>query len=159
MGELHLEIIKERIRRKYKIDVSLGNLLIAYKETINKTVRDTYELNHIVGTSKHRVFLEISLIPDYKGKDTILLDHGRESASNLCKIHPKIMSALKSGVTSAFMQGPKIGCPVIDVGIKLHWLEVDKRTSDTMVTAAIAQAIRKVHIVRLAFLFTIEEND
>ncbi|XP_043460924.1 ribosome-releasing factor 2, mitochondrial [Leptopilina heterotoma] len=144
MGELHLEIIKERIRRDYKIDVTLGTLQIAYKETIDKTFRDKFELNQTVGTSKHRVVLDLSLLPNHKRKDILLFDHEKESASNLSKIHPKVLSALNVGVDTALMCGPKVGCPLIDVGIMLHWLEVGRGTSETMVTAAIAQAIRKM---------------
>ena len=144
MGELHVDIIKERIRRDYKIDVSLGTLQIAYKETIEEAVRDTYKIDHKIGTSKHTVFLELSLIPYYKGKEILTFDQTKESASNLSKIHPKMLSALKNGINAALMHGPKLGCPVIDVGIMLHWLEIGKGTSDTMISAAITQGIRKV---------------
>ena len=146
MGELHIEIIKERIRKDYKIDVELGTLQIAYKETIEKLIKDTYNLDHKIGTSKHTVKIIISVIPNYKGKETLLFDQEKESASNLSKIHPRVLSALKNGVTAALMHGPKLGCPVIDVGIMLHWLEIGKGTSDTMICAAMTQGIRKVSI-------------
>lgn len=144
MGELHIEIIKEIIRKDYKVDIEIGELRIAYKETIDKLCKDTYVLDHNIGTSKHTVKVTLSVIPIYKGKENLIFDQEKECASNLSKIHPRVLSALKNGVAAALMHGPKLGCPVIDVGIMLHWLEVGKGTSDTMVCAAMTQGIRKV---------------
>ena len=45
MGELHLEIIKERIRTEYKVDADLGPLQISYRETIKEPILDTFRLN------------------------------------------------------------------------------------------------------------------
>lgn len=49
MGELHLEIIKERIRKDYKIKVEYGPIQIAYKETILKNVKDNFVTKHQMG--------------------------------------------------------------------------------------------------------------
>ncbi|XP_033217185.1 ribosome-releasing factor 2, mitochondrial isoform X2 [Belonocnema kinseyi] len=144
MGELHIEIIKEIIKKDYKVDVQLGKMRIAYKETIDKLLKDTYVLDHKIGTSKHTVKITLSVIPIHKGQENLIFDQDKECASNLSKIHPRVLSALKNGVSAALMHGPKLGCPVIDVGIMLHWLEVGKGTSDTMVCAAMAQGIRKL---------------
>ncbi|XP_057337890.1 ribosome-releasing factor 2, mitochondrial [Microplitis mediator] len=143
MGELHIDIIKERIKTEYKIDVDLGPLQIAYKETVVKGIKDTFVSQHKIGTTNHNVNVTMSLIPNYEGKD-LLFDKTKESASNIADIHPKVMSAVRRGVVLALNHGPKLGCPVIDVGVKLHWLEVGRGTSDTMISSAISQCIRKM---------------
>lgn len=147
MGELHIDIIKERIKSEYKIDVDLGPLQIAYKETITNNIKDTFLLHHKIGTANHDVNITMSLIPNYicnDKKDILLLDKTKDSASNISSIYPKTMSAVKLGVKSALVNGSKLGCPVINVGVKLHWLEVGRGTSDTMVSSAVCQCIRKV---------------
>ncbi|XP_015120676.1 ribosome-releasing factor 2, mitochondrial [Diachasma alloeum] len=144
MGELHIEIIKERIRTEYKIHADLGPLQIAYKETIGRRIKDSFELHHVVGSTKHDVTVTMSLIDCYEGEELLLMDNTRESASNLAAVHPRFMGAVKSGVSSALNCGPRLGCPVIKVGVKLHWLEVGKGTSETMVASAVSQCIRKL---------------
>lgn len=144
MGELHIDIIKERIRTEYNIDVDLGPLQIAYKETIENEIKDTYILQHTIGTTKHDVNVTMSLIPNYHEPAILLFDKIKESASNIAAIHPRVMSAVKLGVPMALSHGPRLGCPVINVAVKLHWLEVKRGTSDTMVSSAVSQCIRKM---------------
>lgn len=159
MGELHIDIIKERIRSEYKIDVDLGPLQIAYKETIVNSIKDIFVLHHKIGTINHDVNITMSLIPNYRlddnddndgsggTKEILLLDKSKDSASNLSGVYPRVMSAVKLGVKSALANGPKLGCSVVNVGVKLHWLEVGRGTSDTMVSSAVCQCIRKVLII------------
>ncbi|KAL0103381.1 hypothetical protein PUN28_017565 [Cardiocondyla obscurior] len=144
MGELHIDIIKQRIKTEYKIDVDLGRLQIAYKETIQDAVKDSLCLEYKVGQTMHKVNITMSLIPNYKGKEKLLLDKSPETASNIDNIHPRVMNAIKNGVNAALLHGVKLNCPVINVGVKLHWLEVVRGTSDTIISAAALQCIRKL---------------
>ncbi len=49
MGELHLEVILERIRTEYKVDASLGPFQVAYKETVVASVEDDFILEKTLG--------------------------------------------------------------------------------------------------------------
>ena len=49
MGELHLQVTNERIRREYKIDSELGPLFISYRETMNDTLTHTVEYDKVIG--------------------------------------------------------------------------------------------------------------
>lgn len=51
MGELHLEIILERIRSEYGVEASLGAIQVAYKETAVNNVSDTFVLEKMLGKS------------------------------------------------------------------------------------------------------------
>lgn len=62
MGELHLDIIKSRILTEYKIDVDLGPLQIAYRETIQSEGRDTFKLKKEIAGSMQEVTIELSLV-------------------------------------------------------------------------------------------------
>ncbi|XP_023717638.1 ribosome-releasing factor 2, mitochondrial [Cryptotermes secundus] len=145
MGELHLEIIKNRILSEYKIDVELGDLQIAYKETINNVVKDTHTVNHKIGSSTHSVTVTLSLLPnDSEERELLLLDESPDSAANIAAISFKHLHAVKLGVESAMAHGPKLCCPIVNVQVMLHWLEVGKGTSDTIISASVAQCIRKL---------------
>ncbi|XP_046829118.1 ribosome-releasing factor 2, mitochondrial [Vespa crabro] len=144
MGELHIEIIKERIRTEYKIDADVGPLQIAYKEAITEMIKDTFSNEYKIGKTFHSVTITLSLIPNYKQKEILQFDHTKESASNIDDIHPKMMAAIKKGIKLALKSGPKLNSPVIDTGIKLHWLEIRKGTSDTIVSAAVTQCIKQL---------------
>lgn len=115
MGELHIEIIKERIKTEYKIDVDLGPLQIAYKETPSQTIKDTHTVEHKIGKTKHRVMVTLSIIPTddkEQNPDCMVLDKSQESASNLANLFPKHLLAVKNGIDSALAHGTKLGCPV-----------------------------------------------
>ncbi|XP_014205901.1 ribosome-releasing factor 2, mitochondrial-like [Copidosoma floridanum] len=144
MGELHIDIIKERVRREYKIDVELGELQIAYKETIVNPVKDMYVAQHEIANSKHEVSMTFSVVPDYKGKDQLILDHGKDCASNIAAIQQKYMLAIKKGVTTAFSSGPKLSCPIVNTAAKLHLFQVKSGTSESIVSAAVTQCLRQV---------------
>lgn len=60
MGELHLEIIKERIIREYKIDVELGPLQIAYRETLLGAAQRNFVLERKIGSQKQMVNVTMS---------------------------------------------------------------------------------------------------
>lgn len=60
MGELHLEIIKERIVREYKIDVELGPLQIAYREALVGAGRHTLAQDRKIGNLRQQVKVTMS---------------------------------------------------------------------------------------------------
>jgi len=63
MGELHLEIIKNRIQSEYKIDVELGPLQIAYKEIIDTEIRDAFTIQKDIAGRKQFLSMEMTLKP------------------------------------------------------------------------------------------------
>jgi elongation factor G len=49
MGELHLEITKDRLRKDYEVEAYMGPLQVAYKETITSEMTDTLEFSRVLG--------------------------------------------------------------------------------------------------------------
>lgn len=64
MGELHLDIVKSRLLTEYKLDVDLGPLQIAYKETIEEPVRDSVSVKKDIAGTVQEVSIEMSLVQD-----------------------------------------------------------------------------------------------
>ncbi|XP_053984350.1 ribosome-releasing factor 2, mitochondrial [Hylaeus volcanicus] len=144
MGELHIEIIKERIRSEFKIDAELGSLQIAYKEAILNPAKDTFTSKFSIGKRNCTVTMTVSLIPNHQGSETLLLDKTPDCIANIDAINTNMMKAIKAGVESVLRNGPKLGYPIVDMAVKLHWLEYGPGTVPTIVTAAISQSIRKL---------------
>lgn len=69
MGELHLEIVKSRLLTEYKLDVDLGPLQIAYKETLEDDIRDTFLLKKDIGGAIQEVSIEMSLLKGSKSME------------------------------------------------------------------------------------------
>ncbi|XP_028137204.1 ribosome-releasing factor 2, mitochondrial [Diabrotica virgifera virgifera] len=147
MGELHLDIIKDRIMKEYKLEVELGPLQIAYKETPIEKLTDTLTVETKIGSSKQFITVKLTLQPvvDLTHSNEVLkLDKSPEYASNIASIFPKHLVAVRQGVEVGLSHGPKISCPVINVQVILHYLEVGRGTSDTMITATVTQLIQKI---------------
>lgn len=148
MGELHLEIIKDRILKEYKIDADLGPLQIAYREAPIKQCKLTHTTETKIGNSKQYVKITLSLLPiiDCKDdvKDILLLDKTPEAAAIIAKIFPKHFLAIRQGIDAALPHGPKLGCQITNTNIMLHNFEIGRGTSETLIAAATTQCVLKV---------------
>lgn len=113
MGELHLEIIKDRLLKEYKLEVDLGPLRIAYREAPISTAKTTHVSETKIGNSKQFVSITLSVIPSPKSNKEILrFDKSHEASSNISSIFPKHLLAVKQGITTALNHGPKISSQV-----------------------------------------------
>lgn len=142
MGELHLEIIKSRILSEYKIEADLGPLQIAYKETIQDHIRDTFEMKKDIAGTAQEVNIEISLVSD--NTEEFSLDTHPEAAHALAAIHPKYIKCIRKSVQSTLLRGPMVGGTVIDTQVILHKLVLGKRTAESFLMSATAQCIQKL---------------
>ncbi|OAD60361.1 Ribosome-releasing factor 2, mitochondrial [Eufriesea mexicana] len=142
MGELHLEIIKERIRNEYKIDADLGPLQISYRETINEPIQNTYSYEHKIGNNISKVTITMSLIPNYEEKNILQLDNSSKYHDNVNHISENTLKIVRKAIKAVFSHGPKLGYPVLNVGIKLHSIQLESSTSIS-ITAAVSQCIRQ----------------
>ncbi|KAL1140860.1 hypothetical protein AAG570_000788 [Ranatra chinensis] len=111
MGELHLEIIRDRIKTEYNVDVYLGPLQIIYKEQLMSEATETVVIKNSVGSHNQMVTLTMSLRPGNK-KDILILDLSKDSGSNLAHVSQQHLNAIKRGIQSALLHGPLLSSPV-----------------------------------------------
>ncbi|KAK9294370.1 hypothetical protein QLX08_010990 [Tetragonisca angustula] len=142
MGELHLEIIKERIKTEYKVDADLGPLEISYKETITEPIQDTFSYEYKMGDVSPKVTITISLIPNHQEREILLLDKSMNIDSKA--MQENMMKAVRKGVKTVVSHGPKLSYPVVNMGIKLHSLQYGPGTTPSLVSAAVSQSIRQL---------------
>lgn len=122
MGELHLEIIRDRILKEYKVDADLGPLQIAYREAPLDSVTESMTMDIKIGSHKNHVLVTMSLVPtaNYVSEDLLKFDKNAENASNIAAIYPKHLQAIRQGVQIGLAQGPKINSQVSDFVFESH---------------------------------------
>ncbi|XP_066154969.1 ribosome-releasing factor 2, mitochondrial isoform X2 [Euwallacea fornicatus] len=110
MGELHLEIIRDRILKEYKIEADLGPLQIAYREMPLQKVSDSLQVDTKIGNHKNSVLVRLSVVPSdcSSSQKALKFDKSQESASCIAGIFPKHLQAIRQGVEVGLAHGPKI---------------------------------------------------
>ncbi|KAF7250563.1 Ribosome-releasing factor 2, mitochondrial [Varanus komodoensis] len=142
MGELHIEIIHDRIRREYGLETYLGPLQVAYRETIENSVQATDTLDRTIGEKRHHVTVELELKPCVGEMSvTAPVIEYAENISDL--LQPDLREAVENGIHSSCLQGPLLGFPVQDVVVTVHTVAVNPETSLTMVSACSARCVQK----------------
>ncbi|XP_065836181.1 ribosome-releasing factor 2, mitochondrial-like [Oscarella lobularis] len=114
MGELHLEIVEDRIRKDFGVAASLGPLQIAYRETITSTATETANRSLSIGGQLNEVDITLRL-SSATGRGPV------ETVTNECAKtrDAEIIEAVRSGIISACSRGPLVACPVVDVEVAL----------------------------------------
>ncbi|KAL3286202.1 hypothetical protein HHI36_000712 [Cryptolaemus montrouzieri] len=145
MGELHLEIIKDRILRDYKVEADLGELQINYREALIAKATDTLEFSSKIGSADQKFTITLSVIPTIEEvKETLIFEKTTEAAKNIAAIYYKHMLAIKNGIQVALEHGPRLSSKVSNVQVMLHFFWVGKGTSQTIITAGTTQLIQKM---------------
>ena len=107
MGELHLDIIKDRIKKEYGVEVYLGSLQIAYKETIDKAATNQVNFDTTIGDTRHQVTICVSVHPceDDKHGELGIVPHNNSSLAEASKLGRRLWKAIANGVNSALNRG------------------------------------------------------
>uniref|UniRef100_A0A8C5W419 Ribosome-releasing factor 2, mitochondrial n=1 Tax=Microcebus murinus TaxID=30608 RepID=A0A8C5W419_MICMU len=140
MGELHIEIIHDRIKREYGLETYLGPLQIAYRETILNSVRATDTLDRTLGDKRHLVTVEVETRPTETSSVMPVIEYAESVSEDFLKVSQE---AIENGIHSVCLQGPLLGSPMQDVAITLHSLIIHPGTSTTMISACVSRCVQK----------------
>jgi len=110
MGELHLEIIRDRMFREFKVDANAGKPQIAYRETITANAHGVGKLIKQSGGRGQYGHVEVDLRPGLRGKGLVL-----ENKIVGGIIPREYIPAVKKGIEEAVLNGVLGGYPVVDV--------------------------------------------
>ena len=115
MGELHLEIIVDRLLREYKVEANVGAPQVAYKETIKKSVQQDTKYARQSGGKGQYGHVKIRVEPNESGK-------GYEFVNEVVGgVVPKeYIPAVDAGIQGAMLSGVVAGYPVVDVKVTLY---------------------------------------
>ena len=115
MGELHLEVLVDRMLREFKVDASVGKPQVAYRETITQTVEKvTYTHKKQTGGSGQYAEVQITLEPTGPGGGYEFVDQisgGRIPREYIPSVDAGIQASLESGVLAGYPDGRRAGHP------------------------------------------------
>uniref|UniRef100_A0A3P9JLZ7 Ribosome-releasing factor 2, mitochondrial n=2 Tax=Oryzias latipes TaxID=8090 RepID=A0A3P9JLZ7_ORYLA len=143
MGELHIEILHDRIRREYGIETHLGPLQVAYRETVLHEASATNTLDRTVGERRHVVTVQLTVRPAEGAVCEVTFTKKLEE-----QLTAEMKEAVKNGVDSSCLQGPVLGCPVQGISALIQSVTTAAGTSPTMVSACVSRCMLKA--LRLA---------
>jgi elongation factor G len=117
MGELHLEIIVDRMKREFGVEANVGKPQVAYRETIRKTVEDAEgKFVRQSGGKGQYGHVILKLEPQEAGKGFEFVDAIKGGV-----VPREYIPAVEKGVVEALTQGVLAGYPVVDVKVTLHF--------------------------------------
>ena len=149
MGELHLEIIVDRLLREFKVEANVGAPQVAYKETVRKKVDQETKYKRQSGGSGQYGHVKITVEPNESGKGYEFVNAVVGGA-----IPKEFIPAVDSGIQGALQSGVIAGFPVVDVKVTLYdgsYHEVDSSEMAFKIAGSMAfkEAMRKADPVLL----------
>jgi elongation factor G len=115
MGELHLEILVDRMRREFKVEANIGKPQVAYRETISKTVQSEGKFVKQSGGRGKFGHVWVELSPNEPGKGFEF-----ENAIVGGVVPKEYIPAVSAGIQEAMRNGVIAGFPVVDIKAKLY---------------------------------------
>ncbi len=156
MGELHLEIIVDRLLREFKVEANVGKPQVSYKETITGMADVDHKYAKQSGGRGQYGHVKIKLYPREPGE-------GFEFKNSIVggAIPKEYIPKIEEGIKEAMQTGPMAGYQVVDVGVELYdgsYHEVDSSEMAFKIAASMAfrEAARKANPVLLEPIFKVE---
>lgn len=114
MGELHLEIIIDRLLNNFKASANIGKPQVAYKETISITQEAEAKFDQHTGAKGQYGHVVLQVEPLPRGKGFLFVNEVNED-----QIPSTYLTAIEKGVVDSLDAGPLIGYPLTDIKVKL----------------------------------------
>jgi len=156
MGELHLEIIVDRLLREFKVEANVGKPQVSYKETISDKADVDHKYAKQSGGRGQYGHVKIRIYPREPGA-------GFEFKNSVVggAIPKEYIGKIEEGIKEATASGPLAGYQVVDVGVELYdgsYHEVDSSEMAFKIAASMAfkEACRKAKPVLLEPIFKVE---
>ncbi len=156
MGELHLEIIVDRLRREFKVEANVGKPQVAYREAIQHSVDEKY--THKKQTGGRGQFAEVWI--EYSPKeDGVGFEFVNEIVGG--SIPREFIPSVEKGIASALSQGPLAGYPVEGVKARLydgkfHAVDSDQMSFEIAGRMSFRTASRKAKPVLMEPIMAVE---
>ena len=139
MGELHLDVLVDRMRREFKVEANIGKPQVAYKETISQEVTSEGKYIHQSGGRGQYGHVWLKIRPKKRGEGFEFIDAIKGGI-----IPQEFIPAVKKGVEEAMDKGVVAGYPMVDMEVTLYdgsFHEVD--SSEAAFKIAASQALQE----------------
>jgi elongation factor G len=112
MGELHLEIVIDRLIREFKVHVNVGRPRVVYRETISKNAEADARFEKELGEKKHFGHVKLRVEPQGRGRGVQIVDR-----IDPAEVPVEFHDAVKEALNEATLSGIKSGYPMLDLKI------------------------------------------
>ena len=157
MGELHLEILVDRMRREFNVEATVGKPQVAYRETI-RSIEENAEFKFVKQSGGRGQYghVVLKLEPQEPGKGFEFVDAIKGGV-----VPREYIPAVQKGVEDTLKAGVLAGYPVVDVKVTLHfgsYHEVDSNENAFKMAASMAfkEGMRRAHPVLLEPIMAVE---
>lgn len=156
MGELHLEVIIDRLLKEFKVNANVGKPQVSYKETIKKRSRAEYKFEKQTGGRGQFGHVVLELFPSGEGQGKLFIDRSAPE-----QVPKEFVPAVEIGAIESLQAGILAGYPVDDLEVILiggSYHEVDSSEPAFKIAAAMAlkEALQNAEAVLLEPIMDIE---
>ncbi len=156
MGELHLEILVDRMKREFKVEANVGAPQVAYREYLAKPVELTYTHKKQSGGSGQFAEIRINVIPGARGTGFVFSDNVK--GGNVPK---EYIPSVEKGMRETAETGSLIGFPIIDFEVQLtdgkyHDVDSSALAFEICARGAMREAAQKAGIKLLEPIMKVE---
>ena len=157
MGELHLEVMVDRLKREFKVNANTGAPQVAYREGLTESISHTETLDRQLANTRQFAGIDLS----FEQIDSI--ENEFINKSDESKIPKHIIPFIKKGVMESLGSGPIAGFPVIGVRVTLCGGEYNQECSDEVAfqivsNMAVRNALWKAQIILQEPFMNLEVN-
>ncbi|MBC6943523.1 MAG: elongation factor G [Xanthomonadales bacterium] len=156
MGELHLDIIVDRMKREFNVEANVGKPQVAYRETIRKAVKQEGKFVRQSGGKGQYGHVVLEIEPQERGAGYVF-----ENATVGGSVPKEYVPAVDKGIREAMTSGPLAGYPVVDMKIRLvdgSYHEVDSNEMAFKIAASMGfkEGFNKANPVLLEPIMKVE---
>jgi elongation factor G len=156
MGELHLDIIIDRLKREFSLSVSVGAPQVAYKEKLSKTLKIDYKHAKQTGGKGQFAHAVMNIGPGEPNTGLVFINKVTGG-----RIPKEYIPAIESGIKDAMTSGPIAGYPMLDVKVELldgsyHPVDSSEMAFKTCGTLAFKEAAGKCGTILLEPVMKVE---
>jgi elongation factor G len=138
MGELHLQVLVERLSREFRVDARIGNPQVAYRETIRVAATQTGCFDKEIGDRLHRASVTLRLEPNGRNAG---FEFSNEASGD--GIPAESLEWIEESARDSMGAGPFAGYPLIDIRVRLVGVDLPgDAASEIAVRGATAEAFR-----------------
>ncbi|MBW1635793.1 MAG: elongation factor G [Deltaproteobacteria bacterium] len=139
MGELHLEIIVDRLLNEFKVSAKVGTPQVAYKETIGRVCKGEGKFDQLTGAKGQYGHVVIEVAPAKRGSGFTFNNSVDEN-----QVPGQFLSAIEKGISDSLDSGPLIGYPLTDLTVSLIGGSYhDEESTEMAFGISAAMAIRR----------------
>ncbi len=156
MGELHLEVLINRLKREFKVEANVGKPMVAYRETIRRPCRGECRFVKQTGGRGQFAHVVLDLEPGARGSHFTFEDRTKGGV-----VPAQFIQSVEQGARNALESGVITGYPTVDVSVALvdgsyHEVDSSEPAFETAAAVAVRDAVPKGSPVMLEPVMSIE---